>query len=64
MDTIVGKNLQRYGGQAATIYKTELQLFPKKCRVKLQKHLNHIAGLSSPTLKTGKTCKAVRAGIF
>jgi hypothetical protein len=30
----------------ATIYKTELQLFPKKCRVKQQKHSNNTAGLS------------------
>ena len=27
-----------------TIYKTESPLFPKKCGVKLQKHLNNAAG--------------------
>ena len=35
----------------ATTYKTESQLFPKKCGVKLQNHLNHTAGKSRNFLK-------------
>jgi len=31
-------------GQTTTKYETELQLFPKKCEVKLQEHLNQVAG--------------------
>ena len=31
-------------GQTAAKYETELQLFPKKCEVKLQEHLNNVVG--------------------
>jgi hypothetical protein len=40
-------------GKPPQIYETELQLFPKKCEVKLQKHLNHIAGRTE-TSKNGQ----------
>jgi len=33
----------------------------KKCEVKLQEHLNHVAGREG-TPKTGKTCEAVSEG--
>jgi hypothetical protein len=36
------------------IYKTESQLLQKKCEVKLQEHLNHIAGKSRNFLKNGR----------
>jgi len=41
----------------ATIYETELQLFPKKCEVKLHEHLKNNAGRAE-TLKTGGTSKS------
>jgi hypothetical protein len=37
--------------------KTELQLFPKKCEVKLQKHSNHIAGRAE-TPKNGQDLRS------
>jgi hypothetical protein len=48
---------KRDDGKTATIYETEVQLFPEKCEVKLHKHSNHIAGRAE-TSKTGKTCEA------
>jgi hypothetical protein len=45
--------------KTATIYKTELQLFPKKCEVKLQKHLNHSAGKSRNFLKNGQDLRSL-----
>jgi hypothetical protein len=35
-------------------YKTESQLFPKKCGVKLHEHLNHGAGKNGNFLKNGQ----------
>jgi len=45
----------------AIIYETDLQLFPKKSEVKLQKHLKIVRG-EKRLLKTGKTCEAVSEG--
>ena len=52
-------------GSTATAYTTESQLFPKKCEVKLLKHLNHRAGKSRNFLKNGQDLRSrIRAGQF
>ena len=48
---------------AAIVYTTESQLFPRKCEVKLQEHLNNSAGKSRYFLKQRAVCflrKALR----
>jgi hypothetical protein len=50
----VVKNGQSDDGKTATTYKTESQLFSKKCAIKLPKHANHTAGKSSNFLKNGQ----------
>jgi hypothetical protein len=46
-------------GKPPQIYETELQLFQKKCEVKLHEHLNSYCRKEQKlSKKTGKTCEA------